>query len=45
MREGRPGVWQLRVYLGVDPVSGKKRYAGRSVGGGKREAHRAWRVS
>ena len=41
MRERRPGMWQLRVYLGVDPVSGKKRYAGRSVEGGKREAQRA----
>jgi hypothetical protein len=41
MRERRPVVWQLRGYLGVDPVSGKKRYAGRSVEGGKREAQRA----
>lgn len=41
MRERRPGVWQLRVYLGVDAASGKKRYVGRSVSGGKRDAQRA----
>ena len=41
MRERRPGVWQLRVYLGVDPASGKKRYVGRSLTGGKRDAQRA----
>jgi integrase len=30
--------WELRVFLGRDPVTGKKRYASRSVRGGKREA-------
>jgi integrase len=32
--------WELRVFLGYDPVSGKQRYATRSVRGGKREAQR-----
>lgn len=36
----RGGAWELRVFLGVDPVSGKKRYASRTVRGGKREAQR-----
>ena len=27
--------WELRVYLGVDPVSGKQRYASRTVRAGK----------
>jgi hypothetical protein len=31
---------ELRVYLGVDPVSGKQRYASRTVRAGKREAQR-----
>jgi integrase len=33
--------WELRVYLGRDAVSGKKRWATRTVRGGKREAQRA----
>ena len=41
MRERRPGVWQLRVFLGVDSVTGKRRYTGRFFEGGKREAQRA----
>jgi integrase len=36
----RGSAWELRVYLGVDPVSGKQRYATKSVRGGKREAQR-----
>jgi integrase len=32
--------WELRVFLGHDPVTGKQRYATRSVRGGKREAQR-----
>ncbi len=37
--------WELRVFLGYDPVSGKQRYATRSVRGGKREAQRVLRYS
>ncbi len=33
--------WQLRVYRGRDAVTGKKRWATRTVRGGKREAQRA----
>jgi integrase len=33
--------WELRVYLGVDAVTGKRRYANKTVRGGKREAQRA----
>lgn len=40
MRERSPGYWQLRVYEGTDPVSGKKRYRTRAFRGGKREASR-----
>lgn len=36
----RGDAWELRVFLGTDPVSSKKRYASRSVRGGKREAQR-----
>ncbi|MGD9751942.1 MAG: tyrosine-type recombinase/integrase [Acidimicrobiia bacterium] len=32
--------WELRVYLGNDPVTGKQRYQSRSVKGGKRDAER-----
>src|SRR5437764_15488567 len=40
MRERRPGHWQLRVFEGTDPVTGKKRYRTRSFQGGKRAAQR-----
>lgn len=33
--------WELRVYLGRDPVTGKKRYTTKTVRAGKREAQRA----
>jgi integrase len=33
--------WELRVYLGRDPVSGQRRYASKTVRGGKREAESA----
>jgi integrase len=36
----RGDAWELRVYLGQDPVTGKQRYASRTVRGGKREAQR-----
>lgn len=38
MRERSPGNWQLRVFEGTDPVSGKKRYRTRAFQGGKRAA-------
>ncbi|MFK8025030.1 MAG: tyrosine-type recombinase/integrase, partial [Ilumatobacter sp.] len=34
----RGNSWELRVFLGRDPVTGKKRYATKTVRGGKREA-------
>lgn len=37
----RGDAWELRVYLGSDPVTGKQRYATRTVRGGKRVAQRA----
>jgi hypothetical protein len=36
----RGDAWELRVYLGSDPVTGKQRYATRTVRGGKRVAQR-----
>ena len=33
--------WELRVYLGRDPLTGKKRYASRTVRGGRRDAESA----
>lgn len=36
----RGDAWGLRVYLGADPVTGKQRYAGRTVRAGKREDQR-----
>ena len=38
MRERSPGVWELRVFLGEDRVTGNKRYLSRTVRGGKRLA-------
>ena len=34
----RGNSWELRVFLGHDPLTGKKRYATQTVRGGKREA-------
>ena len=36
----RGEAWELRVFLGVDPVTGRTRYANKSVRTGKREAQR-----
>ncbi len=36
----RGQAWELRVYLGQDAISGKKRYATRTVRGSRREAER-----
>ena len=37
----RGSAWELRVYLGADPVNGKQRYATKTVRAGKREAQRS----
>jgi integrase len=41
MRERRPGVWGLEVYLGKDPVTGRKRYRTETFHGRKRQAETA----
>lgn len=38
IRQRQPGVWEIRVYVGRDPVSGRKRQRSRVVRGGKRQA-------
>ena len=40
MRERTPGYWQLRVFEGTDPLTGKKRYRTQSFRGGKRAAQK-----
>lgn len=39
----RGSSWELRAYLGRDPVSGRKRYATRSVRGPRKDAERVLR--
>lgn len=41
MRQRGAESWQLRVFVGRDPVTGRKRWTTRTVRGGKREAQRA----
>lgn len=41
MRERSPGVWELRVFLGRDPLTDRKRYRSRTFRGRKREAETA----
>ena len=41
MRERSPGHWQLRAYVGRDPVSGKPRQVTRTFAGGERAAAKA----
>ena len=36
----RGDAWELRVYLGQDAITGKKRYASHTVRGSRREAER-----
>ncbi|MEM9655415.1 MAG: tyrosine-type recombinase/integrase, partial [Actinomycetota bacterium] len=36
-----PDYWEMRVYAGRDPVTGKRRYASRGFRGGKRDANAA----
>lgn len=31
LRERSPGLWQARIYVGLDPVSGKRQYAARTI--------------
>lgn len=38
MREKRPGVWEVSVEAGRDPVTGRRRQLSRTVRGGKRDA-------
>lgn len=38
MRERRPGYWQLRVFEGADPLTGKKLYRTKAFRGTKRQA-------
>ena len=40
LREKRPGYWEVRVYAGTDPVSGKRRSVARGLRGTKRDAKR-----
>lgn len=40
MKEASPGVWRLRVYLGVDTITGKGRQKERTFRGGERAASR-----
>lgn len=44
MREKRPGYWELRVFAGVDPLSGKRQYRTRTFRGSKRQAQSALAV-
>ncbi len=44
IRQRRPGVWEVRVYLGRDPITGKKRQRSQIVHGGKRDANAAART-
>jgi integrase len=41
LRERSPGVWEVRVERGRDPVTGRRLQKSRTVRGGKREAQRA----
>ncbi len=43
MREKRRGVWELRVRVGRDPVTGQYRQVSRTVHGGRRQAEDALR--
>jgi integrase len=38
--KGQPNVWRLRVYLGIDPVTGKERYQTKVVHEPKRQAEK-----
>ena len=40
LREKGPDLWELRIYLGLDPVTGKNRSLSRTFHGGRRAADR-----
>src|SRR4051812_9163026 len=40
-RERKPGLWELRVELGRDAITGRRRQLSRTFRGGKREAETA----
>ena len=40
MRQRSPGSWELRVFVGVDPATGRRRYRSRTVRGGRADADR-----
>lgn len=41
MRQRGEETWQLRVHVGTDPISGRKRYVAKTFHGPKRQAQRA----
>ncbi len=41
MRQRSEGSWELRVFVGRDPLTGRRKYLTKTVRGGKREAQRA----
>jgi len=41
MRQRSEGSWELRVFVGRDPLTGRPQYLTKTVKGGKREAQRA----
>ena len=43
MREREAGVWELRVFVGRDPLNGKKIYTSRTIRGTKRAADKVKR--
>jgi integrase len=40
MRQRTTGSWELRVFVGRDPLSGRRQYVSKTFRGGKREAQR-----
>jgi len=41
MRQRSEGSWELRVFVGRDPLTGRRQYVTKTVHGGKRDAQRA----
>jgi integrase len=41
MRQRSEGSWELRVFVGRDPLTGRRQYVTKTVRGGKREAQKA----
>lgn len=41
IRERKPGVWELRAFVGTDPLTRRPRQVSRTFKGGKRDAERA----